>query len=444
MRFAFFSLDGITLSWCRRLMDEGHEVLFYAKKDRRSKIGQGIVPVATNLAQWRAWGMMDKSTIYFFDQTASGDYADGLRKSGCTVIGGGSFMDRLELDRAWGSSIAEKAGILCPPTKNFGSISEAIAYLQSNPKQECGDGGWAWKPDKDIGCDATLVASDSQKIIDHVEQIRRRFGDGLKCILQEKIDGVAVSSARWWNGKTWVGPLEGTIENKKFMDNGLGPATGCSFNMVWFYRDLDVRVAQELHFDALADAFRKNNAPPGIYDVNCILDKRGAWFLEWTPRLGIDSEITSQRGITNLGEFLHNLAFGLDVEKFFDLKQAYFDVRLSVPPYPNNITAKDYESPSIGVQVKGEDGLWKKNFVCGGLAYDNESGLHSEDSCGIIGFVVMPGRSITQTYDKIYTYIEDKLVIPDLQYRKDAADVILKDMKKMKETGWELSPVIKI
>lgn len=443
MRFAFHSLDGVTLSWCRRLMDEGHEVLFYVKKDRKNKIGQGIVPLATSLAQWRAWGMLDKSTIYFFDQTASGDYADELRKAGCTVVNGGSFQDRLELDRSWGTDIARRAGVLIPPTYSFSSISETIAFLKTNPQQEFGDGGWAWKPDRDIGCDATLVASDNQKIIDHVQQIARRFGDGLKCILQEKIDGVAVSTARWWNGRTWVGPVEGTIENKKFMDKNLGPATGCSLNMVWFYRNDNVRIAQELHFDSLAEEFRAKKAPPGIYDINCILDKRGAWFLEWTPRLGIDSEITSQRAITKLGQFIHNVAFGLGVDDLFDTDQAYFDVRLSIPPYPNSIDSKDYKNPALDVQVKGEDGLWKGMFVCGGLAYNPQLGLHNVDPSGLVGFIVKAGRSIDKTYDEIYNYIKDKLTIPDLQYRTDAAKTIKDDLKKMKESGWETSPVIK-
>jgi phosphoribosylamine--glycine ligase len=424
-------------------MDEGHEVLFYVKMDHKNKMGQGIVPIATSLAQWRAWGMVDRSTIYFFDQTHAGDLADELIKAGCTVIGAGGFMDKLELDRAFGTEIAQNVGILCPPTKNFNSISEVIAYLELNPPQEFGDGGWAWKPDKDIGCDATIVAPDSQQIIEHVEQIRRRFGDGLKCILQEKIDGVAVSTARWWNGKTWVGPYEGTIENKKFMDKNLGPATGCSFNMVWFYRGDSPRIGLELHFEELAAVFRKYKAPVGLYDVNSILDSRGAWFLEWTPRLGIDSEITSQRGISKLGEFLHNLSFGLDVEQFFDTDQAYFDVRLTIPPYPNEIKAKDYKCPSIGTPIRGEDGLWKNMFVLCGLAYNEEQGLHSVADDGMIGFIVYQGNSIKKTFDKMYKYIKDKLKIPDLQYRTDAADVVLEDVKKMKSYGWELSPAVR-
>jgi phosphoribosylamine--glycine ligase len=424
-------------------LEEGCEVLLFVKKDRKNIIGKGIVPLATSLAQWLAWGAKDPSTIYFFDQTAMGDLADQLRKSGKLVLNGGTFMDRLELDRSWGSEMVEKAGVLAPPTYKFNSISETIAFLQTNPKQVHGDGGWAWKPDKDIGCDATLVAKDSQRIIDHVEHIRRRFSDNLKCILQEKIDGVAVSTARWWNGKTWVGPMQGTIENKKFLDGNLGPATGCSFNVVWFYWNEVEKIGEALKWDVLADSFRKNNAPPGIYDINAMLNKKGAWFLEWTPRLGIDSEMTSQKGIISLKEFVYNLVMGKDVEHLFDKDFCYFDVRLSVPPYPNSVESADYKSPALGVPVKGMDGLSQGMFVVGQMQYNPEEGFSVADDFGLLGYVVIKGRSMKKAYDELYKFIKEKLVIPDLQYRTDAVKTLQEDVDKMIEYGWPLTPALK-
>lgn len=443
MRCAFITLDGCTISWARRMLEEGSDVLAFVKNDRKNVIGRGIVPLATSLEQWLAWGAQDPNTVYLFDQTQMGELADRLRKSGKFVVNGGTFQDRLELDRHWGESLASKAGVLAPPTHKFGSISEAITFLKTNPKQEFGDGGWAWKPDKDIGCDATLVASNGQKIIDHVEHIRRRFSDGLKCLLQEKIKGVAVSTARWWNGKAWVGPIQGTIENKKFMDHNLGPATGCSFNLVWFYWDENPRIAEALKWNELADTFRQNDAPPGLYDINAILDKRGAWFLEWTPRLGIDSEMTSQRAISNLSEFVLNLATGKGVDHLFDLDHVYFDVRLSVPPYPNAIVAKDYTSPAMGVPVKGIDGLSQGMFVVGQMAFEPARGFYVADNFGLLGYVVDKGNSLSKGYDKIYKWIKDKLVIPDLQYRTDAAKVIQDDVDAMIKAGWPLTPALK-
>jgi phosphoribosylamine-glycine ligase len=443
MRVAFFSHDGATISWARRLMDEGCEVLLYVAQDRKNQIGRGIVPLASSKVQWLAWGAKDPRTVYMFDQTHHGELADSLRSSGKFVLNGGGFQDHLELDRHWGTEIVERAGVRTPPTYKFTSISETIAFLKSNPKQHFGDGGWAWKPDRDIGCDATLVSKDTERIMDHLQQISRRFGDKLKCILQEKIDGVAVSTARWWNGLGWVGPTQGTIENKKLMNDNLGPATGCSFNMVWFYWNNEVRINRELAWDKLAESFRQHNAPPGLYDINAILNSQGAWFLEWTPRLGIDSEMTSQRAISSLKDFLWALVTGGPVDDYFNTSKCYFDIRLSVPPYPNNIDVKDYKSPAIGVPIKGFDGLWDKNFVISGVSYDKDRGLTVADPGGLFGFATMEGTSLGETYKKLYKWVKDTLVVPDIQYRTDAAKIIQDDIDLMRTTGWELTPVLR-
>jgi phosphoribosylamine-glycine ligase len=334
--------------------------------------------------------------------------------------------------------------VLSPPTQKFGSISETIAFLQTNPPQKFGDGGWAWKPDKDIGTDATLVAKDNQRIIDHVEHIRRRFSDNLKCILQEKIEGVAVSTARWWNGIQWCSPMQGTIENKKFLDGNLGPATGCSFNVVWFYQDTEEqKIFEALQWDKLAEVFRKEKAPPGIYDINSMLNEQGAWFLEWTPRLGIDSEMTSQRGISSLKDFVWGVVNGLSVEHLFDTEQCYFDVRVSVPPYPNAIEAPGYKSPAMGVPVKGVDGLSQGMFVVGQMSYTEGEGFAVADDFGLAGYVVKAGRSMKKTYDEIYKFIKDELVIPDIQYRTDAVKTIQEDIDKMHKAGWDTTPFLR-
>lgn len=443
MKLAYFCASTPSLAWPRRMLEEGTEVLVYMKDGPSAKSGQGIVPVTYNQEEWLRWGAMDPQTIYFFDVTENGEIADKLRKAGRLVINGGTFQDRLELDRTWGENLMKKVGAMCPPTYSFGTISEVIAFLQSNPAQQEGDGGWAWKADKDIGCDTTLVSKDSQQIIDHVEHIRRRFGDSVKCILQEKIKGVAVSTARWWNGIGWVGPYEGTVENKKFLNDNLGPATGCQFNVVWFYWEKEPRVAQSLQWDRLAAEFRKNNAAPGIYDINSIFNKKGAWFLEWTPRLGIDADITSQRGITHLSRFLEDLVHGRPVDQYFNKKQAYFDVNISVPPYPMQKVQKGYKSPAVGVPIRGIDGLTNGMFVMGGMYFDPENGFSVGEPCGNLGFVISSGTSMSKTYKKMYDWIKENLVIPDLQYRTDAISVLQKDIDEMAEYGFYTCPALR-
>lgn len=439
MRFACYTLEGSAIAWHRRLYDEGHDVLVYHHDKKNKDIGRGLIPLTGNKDKWLSWGAEDPNTIYFFDCTDAGEFADTLAKSGKLVIGAGSFMDKLEKDRNWGEELAKKIGILCPPTKSFSTISAALEFLKSDPEQTEGDGGWAWKPDRNLGCETTLVSKDTEQIMEHIEHVRERFGDNIKCILQEKIDGVAVSTARWFNGRSFVGPYEGTLEEKKLMDGDVGPSTGCSLNTVWFYRDPNPRIARELHFAELETELRLNKAPAGLYDINAILNKKGAWFLEWTPRLGIDSELTSQRGISNLAELFIRLAKGGDVDDLFNIDLAYHAVRLSIPPYPNDPGEK---SAALGVPVKGFDGTWDKFFVNVGCAWDEKKGLHIADPSGFVGACVTAHPSVTKGFEAIYKYLE-KLSVQDLQYRTDAAKIVLDDIMKMHEYGWDLTPILR-
>jgi hypothetical protein len=444
MRCAYHSLDGSTISWARRLYDEGADIMLYIPTRESNRIGENIVPKTENKEEWLAWGAESPDTLYFFDASGSGKLGDELRKSGKHVIGSGSFMDKLETDREYGETLAKKVGVTCPPAKSFSTLSAVLAWLETNPEQEAGDGGWAWKSDKYLGSDATIVAKDIEEVKEHLEHVKERFGDNIKCILQEKIKGVAVSTARWFNGTNFVGPFEGTLENKKFMNDDKGPATGCSLNTIWFYTEIP-RVAYELRWMDLESEFVKNDAPPGLYDINAILDKEHAWFLEWTPRLGIDSELTSQRGITSLSGFLEDLAHARNVDRYFRMDTAYHGVRLSIPPYPNEIdklAEMGDKNPAKGVRVRGYDGTWEKFFVNMGCAWDEKTGLYCVSPFGYLGCAVTEDPSIEKGFEKIYKFLE-KLSVQDLQYRTDAAKVVLKDIGKMIKMGWDTTPAMR-
>jgi hypothetical protein len=444
MKIAYHSLDGSTISWARRCYDEGADILLYIPTRESNRIGENIVPKTESKEEWMEWGNESPDTIYFFDASGSGELGDELKKEGKIVVGSGKFMDKLESDRKFGEELAKKVGISCPPVKNFTSISAAIAFLSKNPEQEVGDGGWAWKSNKYLGSDATLVSKDSEEITEHLEHVKERFGDNIKCILQEKIKGVAVSTARWFDGTRFVGPFEGTLENKKFMNDDKGPSTGCSLNTVWFYTEIP-RVAYELKWMDLEAEFVRNEAPPGLYDINAILDAEHAWFLEWTPRLGIDSELTSQRGITSLSGFLEALAAGKPVDHFFKVSTCYHGVRISIPPYPNEIdklAEMGDKNPAKGVRVRNVKDTWENFFVNMGCAWDKETGLYCVSPFGYLGCCVTDDPSITKGFEKIYKFLE-KLSVQDLQYRTDAAEVVLKDISKMLKMGWDTTPIMK-
>lgn len=435
MRFAFYSVEGSTLSWQRRLVDEGCEVYVYQEKWHNRKIGVGLVNIAPSLDSWLSWGLRDANTIWFFDCTDAGELADRLRMRGCWVIGGGALMDRLEKDRPFGQRFAERCGVQQPPTQAFGTVGASLDFIKRNPRQQLGDGGWAWKPNRDLGASTTYVG-DAQEVIEFLERvILPKYGDRVSNIVQERIPGVALSTARWWNGRRFAGPYEGTLEKKKLLNGEKGPATGCSLNMVWFYREEEPRIAADLRWPAIEVQMRADGAPPGLYDINAIATPKGAFFLEWTPRLGIDSELTSQRGIANLSEFLYRLVRGGEVADLFNIDRIYAAVRLSVPPYPLEDDAVKSLQVAQQIPISGADGLWEKHFVAVGVGRGRK-GLEVADPYGFVGVALAAGTTLEGAYGSVYSFLDKRLKVPNLQYRTDGAQAVGKDVAEMEKAGY--------
>lgn len=444
MRVAFHSKEMSALSWACRLQAEGHDVLVYTPPDKEGvkadrRIGDGIIHKALSREQWMRFGMEDLATLWFFDCTDAGELADRLRATGRRVVGAGSFMDRLENDRGFGTAFAQKCGMQCPPEKRFTTISAAIAWLKTSPVQEVGDGGWAWKPYQNLGPETSICVGSADEAIDELSNVQRAKGDNHTGIVQERIRGVALSTNRWFNGASFTGPFLGTLEKKKFMNDDLGPTTGCSMNVVWDYERAYPRIARALNWERFEDALRKVHAPPGLYDINAIANRHGAWFLEHTPRLGIDSELVSQRAYSDLGAFLMGLASGRDVSELFEREQAYLSTRLSVHPYPNDDVTVE-KSPAMGVAVRGIDGLWDKHFVAVGVS-NGPHGYEVADPFGFVGVAMAVGTDLDEMGEEILAFCK-KLRIRGLQYRTDFVEVITKDLTKLESAGWPVSEVL--
>lgn len=417
-------------------------MLQYTVSSSARRVGEGLVPLEHDRAKWLAWGTADKETLWFFDCTASDEFdsgalADRLRATGRLVVGGGAFMDRLEKDRAFGCKIANDIGALVPPTHEFGSVREALAFIRSDPPQEVGDGGWAFKTDRDLGM---TTVGDAEKVAVFLEMmVLPKIGDRVRCIVQERVKGTTIACGRWWNGARFVGPFQGTLEHQALCNDDVGPGTGCAIQAVWFYREPYPKMARSLNWAGLEAEFRKRRAPAGLYDMNCIADRRGAWFLEWTPRLGIDSELTSQRGIANLGDFLMRLARGEDVDDLFDIEQAYMSTRIWVPPYPAKKVGPD--SVALGVPILGADGIFERYFVAGGVRLDEKRQLVVADPYGIVGIAMAADTSFERGFERIDRYLEN-MKIPQAGWRTDGAKALAKDAETLAKAGWHLTDVL--
>lgn len=437
MRFGFLLKDAETLWAWRRLQDEGHEVVVYQppKADhsphKTIHNGDGLVERVTSLKEFTDF-VGSKGVIVWEDNCAY-ELADRLRDSGFNVFGGGTFCKKLEYNRAYGQKLAAAAGVRVPPSTAFGTISEAQAYVKSHPSKT-----YYFKPDDPLDSDATCSAKTSAGMYLYLGWMKERFGNNIRNVLQEKIEGVALSTAWYWNGKVIVGPIEGTIEHKKYMNDEKGPSTGCCFNVVWFYENPEPYVYEALNLEKVAEVFRKEKAPAGMYDINAIIDEQGqAWFLEWTPRFGYDSEPTAQLLISDLGKVYHGMATGTLEELPVTTAESgsAYAFRLSVPPYPwehsEDMGGKN-SCVGIPVPIKASSSLYK-GFIGYSLCLD-KGVLKVSAPDGIIGIAGTAGTDLEKMH-KYCLQVAKSLDVPSLGYRTDGNKVLADDLKAVRQSG---------
>jgi phosphoribosylamine---glycine ligase len=434
----------------RRLVDEGCDVKVWRGAEKADEItlltshrnvGRNIIPLCDSWWELLAWarnGMAEGiPTMMVFDSSGLGKLADQARRAGVYVVGGGTFCDRTEKDRGYGANIAEAAGMEAPEVAEFNSIDATLDYARSGKL----DRPVYWKTDTFIDADATHCAETSEELVEYLTWIKTRVRNDIYNVLEEKIDGAALSTNRWWNGRAWVGPYLWTFERKKFMAGDVGSGTGCSLNAVGFYHEPDPLMAQALRWEALTALFLRHDAPPGLYDANAIVKDGRAYFLEWTNRFGWDSEGTSLPLLyASLTEWLWYVATGQGDGGALHPGIA-LSIRLSVPPYPWEHGERDERGSCVGVPVRGETGdLWSKGFVAYQVAWDGERGLHVAAPEGIVGLSAAYGESVSTLAEQTLAFAKDDLRIPGLQYRCDAGEAICEDAQRAVSEGFDDLP----
>lgn len=443
MRVAVASAFGHGLSWVKRLQDEGHDVLYWIGSEKGGpfiqarKVGTGIVPRVdgwVKLLRWAKEGVQARiPTLMLFDSSWLGAYADEARKWGIYTVCGGSVCDRLERERMFGKRVAEEAGMLIPPYQSFANLDATMAFAKSGQMKTA----VYFKTDSYIADDCTQKCEDAEELVEYLESLKDQdLGTHFKNTLEEKIDGVAVSTERWWNGKSFVGPYFGLIERKKFMADEVGPSTACAFNAVWTYPDTPM-TAEALNWDALSHVFLKHEVPPGLFDVNAILTDGEAYFLEWCGRLGYDSEPTGQMLYNDLGAWLWHVATGQGDGGGFVEGKIAMSLHLSVPPYPCEALEREQKESPVGIHINGKDlgDLWSGPFI----AYEvlSEDGkLMVGGPGGSVGLSAAVGDSLEELAEQTYEFAKKGIRVPGLQFRNDAGEAIKEDAEKAYAEGF--------
>ena len=435
MRILFISSSDIIAGNLAYVMkNEGHDVKLFIDNNDRKENFENMVPKTNDWRKELEWE--GKKGLIVFDDIGYGKIQEKLRIQGYSVFGGNRLSDKLEIDRQYAQKIFAECGIKTVPIKNFKNISNTIEFIKKNKD------AWVIKQNGIASKSLNYVAhfSDSRDVISLLENYQTNLKGEIRTItLQQKIEGVEIGVARYFNGLDWVGPMEINIEHKKFFPGDMGPATSEMGTLAWYDNNENNKLFQET-LNKLKSHLQKINFK-GDIDINCIVNKNGAYPLEATPRFG-SPMIYLQEEIhkSSWAKFLKSIADG----KNFNLRwnKGYgIVILLTVPPFPYTKKLKEMSPKGINIYFdsKLKQSEFKKHIHFEGVALKEinaKKQYYISDYQGYIVYVTAMGKTVKSARKKINDLIKH-IYIPKMFYRHDIGSGFIEETQyKLKQWGY--------
>ena len=407
-KFLFVSIEALSGDLAWQLKKEGHVVKAYIKCKTDGDVFNGFIEKVDHWEAHKDW-----ADVIIFDDIGFGNIADRLRKQGKLVIGGSDYTDKLEMDREFGQAEMKNNGINVLPSWQFSDYDEAIKFIKDNPAR------YVFKPCGNlVSSEKALLflgeEEDGKDLLELLEQNKNIWRKKAPLfILQKFIAGVEVAVGAFFNGHDFIYPINVNFEHKRIFPGNIGPFTGeMGTLMYWSGSNNLFRATLEKMLPAL-----KQSGYVGYVDINCIVNGRGIYPLEFTSRFGYPTIQIQLEGISMPnGEWLYRLAKGED----FELKtKRGFQVGVVIAVESMFSDAIDSETVNLyhdlavsfknpasidGVHlfdVKIDNGIWRIAGTSGVLLVVTGSGTTVKDARNL-------------TYGRI-----KNIIIPNMIYRTD-------------------------
>ena len=422
-KFLFVSYDALITDTAWQVVKEGHPVKYYIHNAGSREIGDGFVP---KVSDWEA--ELDWADVVVFDDVLGhGEMAARVRKQGKLAVGGTAYTDRLEDDRSFGQHELKNLGIPIIPFEEFTSFDEAIAFVEKNPAR------YVIKPSGEAQNLKRLLfvgeEGDGRDVIHVLHAYKNVYSDRVKVFqMQRRMTGVEVAVGAFFNGKQFVYPININFEHKKLFPGNLGPSTGEMGTAMYWSKPNRIfnNTLRKMEGKLSEEGF------VGYIDLNCIVNGKGIYPLEFTPRFGYPTIFIQQEGmLTPMADFLFGLASG-EMKEFRVQSGFQVGLRIVVPPFP-------FEDPrTFDVNSKDSVIIFKK---------PPGSGVHIEDvrlengewlvtgTSGVILVVVGIGKTMKEAQAQVYNRVRN-IMIPNMYYRTDIGDRWFEDSDRLHTWGY--------
>jgi|SRR3989344_5009681 len=424
-KFLFVSLESLSGDLAWQVRKEGHEVKAYIKAKTDRDVYTGFIDRVDSWEKWQDW-----ADVIVLDDVGFGSIADRLRKRSKLVVGGSVYADRLEIDREFGQTELKKYGVNILPSWNFSDYDKALEFIRANPDR------YVFKPSGNTpsagkGLLFMGQEEDGKDLIELIEKNKVAWQKKAPIFqLQKYINGVEVAVGAFFNGKDFIYPININFEHKRVFPGDIGPFSGeMGTLMYWSAPNTLFKATLEKMLQPL-----RESGYVGYIDLNCIVNGRGIYPLEFTSRFGYPTIQIQSEGITMpSGEWLYRMASGenfeLKVKKGFQV-----GVRILVPSYfykeSSAETVKNYRDVAVlfkkpnfeGVHIEdiklSEDGVWRIAGVSG---------------CVLV--VTGSGSTVEEARRIVYSRIQN-IMIPNMFYRTDIGRGWNNDSDKLQTWGY--------
>lgn len=424
-KFLFVSLESLSGDLAWSLVKEGHQVKAYIKAKSDVDVYDGFLEKVDVWETYKDW-----ADVIIFDDVGFGATAEKLRKQGKLVIGGSIYTDKLEIDREFGQAEMKNHGINILPSWQLNDYEEAIKFIKTNPSR------YVFKPSGNTpsGGKGLLFLGqedDGKDLLGLLEQNKEVWQKKAPLfLLQKYITGVEVAVGAYFNGHDFIYPINVNFEHKRIYPGNIGPFAGeMGTLMYWSSSNNLFRATLEKMLPSL-----KESGYIGYVDINCIVNGRGIYPLEFTTRFGYPTIHIQQEGIlTPTGEWLYKMARGEDFE--LKTKRGFqIGVRILVESYfskdEDSDVVKLYHDLAIAFKnnhnlegahiedIKNDQGVWRVAGVSGCLLVITGSGTTVEEARHLV-------------YGRI-----KNIIIPNMIYRTDIGARWAVDSDKLHTWGY--------
>ncbi len=412
-KFLFVSDIGLIGDLAYAIKNEGNDVRYYIRSKTEKDISDGFVEKTDDWEPLKGW-----ADVIVFDDIGFGAAAERLRKEGRAVVGGTATSDRLELDRDFGQEQLRKAGIQTVPSWEFNTFDDAVKFVKDNP------GRYVVKPSGKAQEEKVLSfigqEEDGLDILAILERYKYTWSSKVKSFqIQRFVSGVEVAVGAFFNGQDYILPACINFEHKKMFDGEIGPSTGeMGTLMFWSERS-------RLYEETLAKfkPILTEIGYVGYFDINCIVNSRGIYPLEITPRFGYPTINIQMEGITSRwGDFLYALAnkqqFNLRTQRGFQI-----GVVVAVPPYP-------FSDPAAYRRYSEDAVIIFKKATTSGVHHGDAKLVNGDwrlaGSSGYALIVTGSGSTVEEARRETYSRVRN-VIIPNMFYRTDIGERWYKD-----------------